>query len=570
MSRKKSISIVISFLAVLFLSTFLLYSCGLNEDKRFENYTEELFRQEVSGNAITLHFTLRSPEDWHIYETPISLGQVSTDINAIGAAAENALATLHSYDRIQLSSENRLIYDLLENTFSSAEKMAEYALYEEPLSPLTGTQAQLPVLLSEYQFYSVEDVDIYLKLLKELPDYFHSILLFETAKSENGLFMTPERASAVAKECDAFISMGSENYLHTTFENRLTTLNLPEDKYNSYIEQNATYIAEYVFPAYEELKNQLTMLQNTGQNQNGLSYFADGKHYYELLVENVTGSDRSIKELKSLTYAQITQDLSSMQKILEIEAEDSSSAISFEDSNPSSLLAELKNHLGDNFPTPPDVNISIKYVDSSMEDFLSPAFYLIPPIDNSEENVIYINPLHMSDDLTLFTTLAHEGYPGHLYQTTYFANLNPSPIRSLLGCGGYTEGWATYCEMMSYYYAPISKTNATIIQKNSSVMLGLYALADMGIHYDGWTLMDTVHFFEEYGITDTDAISEIYQLIIGDPANYLKYYIGYLEFLELKKDAIESWGDAFTQERFHREILETGPVPFKLLRERLL
>ena len=205
-----------------------------------------------------------------------------------------------------------------------------------------------------------------------------------------------------------------------------------------------------------------------------------------------------------------------------------------------------------------------------MEDYLSPAFYLIPAIDNSKENIIYINPQHMNDDLTLFTTLAHEGYPGHLYQTTYFNDQNPAPLRSLLGCGGYTEGWATYCEMMSYYFAPVSKDEATLLQKNASVMLGLYALADMGIHYEGWTLSDTIHFFSDYGIYDEKAIGEIYHLILGDPANYLKYYIGYLEFLELKKEALSSWGDAFSQKRFHQEILEIGPVPFRMLRERML
>ena len=144
------------------------------------------------------------------------------------------------------------------------------------------------------------------------------------------------------------------------------------------------------------------------------------------------------------------------------------------------------------------------------------------------------------------------GYPGHLYQTTYFAGQDPDPIRSLLDFGGYTEGWATYTEMISYYYAPMDHDLATLMQKNASILLGLYALADMGIHYDGWSLLDTIDFFRSYGITETDVIEEIYQLILGDPANYLKYYIGYVEFLELKKEAIRRWGDDFSQEKFHK------------------
>lgn len=161
-------------------------------------------------------------------------------------------------------------------------------------------------------------------------------------------------------------------------------------------------------------------------------------------------------------------------------------------------------------------------------------------------------------------------YPGHLYQTTYFGSTNPDPLRNLLNFGGYTEGWATYSEMMSYYLAPISKEQAALMQHNSSIILGLYALADIGIHYEGWTLLDTVAFFRDYGITDTGTIEEIYNLIIGDPGNYLKYYIGYVEFLELKKEAIKEWGDEFSQKRFHEAILKTGPAPFDILRECVL
>ena len=195
---------------------------------------------------------------------------------------------------------------------------------------------------------------------------------------------------------------------------------------------------------------------------------------------------------------------------------------------------------------------------------------MIPAIDNSTENVIYINQGHLPDDLSLFTTLAHEGYPGHLYQTTYFAGKDPALIRNLLNFGGYTEGWATYSEMMSYYYAPISNEQATLMQKNSSIILGLYALADMGIHYEGWTLIEAISFFRSYGITDTDTIETIYDLIIADPANYLKYYIGYVEFLELKKDAIEKWDDDFTQKKFHTAVLDIGPAPFGLLHKNIL
>ena len=575
MSKKRSAIIASLFLAAIFLSVGVFRHFHQDEDQRFENYTRSLFCQEVSGSTITLHYTLKDPSAYGIKDTPVTYGACSTDTSAICASVENALALLQSYDRKELSSKNKLTYDVLEDYLSSSVKEAKFSLYDEPLAPLTGTQSQLPVLLSEYQFYDVSDVDTYLKLLSKTPEYFQSIIEFEKAKSEAGLFMASYSADDIMKECQAFIDMGDENYLYSSFEERLKSLKLTAEEQASYIEKNASAIKESIFPSYSLLKNGLAALRTSGKNNNGLCYLPKGREYYENVVASETGSSRTIPQLQQLTQAQMLDDLKAMQTVLAASTQGSSISSDvfktqgtiLEDSNPASILADLEGRLKDSFPAPPEVSTQIKYVQKSMEEYLSPAFYMVPAIDSTKNNVIYINQGHMPDDISLFTTLAHEGYPGHLYQTVYYASQKPDPIRNLLNYGGYTEGWATYSEMMSYYYTPLTKEQATLMQKNTSVILGLYALADMGIHYDGWTLLDTVSFFRGYGITDTNTIEDIYDLIIADPANYLKYYIGYVEFLELKKDAMDKWGDGFTQKRFHKAVLDVGPASFDVIRK---
>lgn len=577
MSKKRSAIIASLFLAAIFLSVGVFRHFHQDEDQRFENYTRSLFCQEVSGSTITLHYTLKDPSAYGIKDTPVTYGACSTDTSAICASVENALALLQSYDRKELSSKNKLTYDVLEDYLSSSVKEAKFSLYDEPLAPLTGTQSQLPVLLSEYQFYDVSDVDTYLKLLSKTPEYFQSIIEFEKAKSEAGLFMASYSADDIMKECQAFIDMGDENYLYSSFEERLKSLKLTAEEQASYIEKNASAIKESIFPSYSLLKNGLAALRTSGKNNNGLCYLPKGREYYENVVASETGSSRTIPQLQQLTQAQMLDDLKAMQTVLAASTQGSSISSDvfktqgtiLEDSNPASILADLEGRLKDSFPAPPEVSTQIKYVQKSMEEYLSPAFYMVPAIDSTKNNVIYINQGHMPDDISLFTTLAHEGYPGHLYQTVYYASQKPDPIRNLLNYGGYTEGWATYSEMMSYYYTPLTKEQATLMQKNTSVILGLYALADMGIHYDGWTLLDTVSFFRGYGITDTNTIEDIYDLIIADPANYLKYYIGYVEFLELKKDAMDRWGDGFTQKRFHKAVLDVGPASFDVIRKHI-
>ena len=537
-----------------------------SSDRQFRTFTRSLFQTEVSANTISLHYTLRSPSDYGIADIPATYGSLSTDPVAAKASVRNVLSSLQEFDPDTLSSENALTFKILDTYLKNASTGTDYLLYQEPLGPVSGIHTQLPVLLSEYSFYDTQDVETYLALLKETPFYFDSVIRFEQKKAASGLFMPDYQADSVLDTCQSFIDMGKENYLVSTFDERIASLDLlPENKKDSFQKENMKLVTEEIYPAYQNLITAIKSLKGKGMNEQGLSHFPYGKKYYEYLVRQTTGCNESISRLRLMTRAQILEDLSAMQKVLFPADAALTQASVLEQTSPDSMLDDLRSKITDTFPEIPDVDFQVKYVPESMQDYLSPAFYMIPAIDNLTENVIYINNGQTASGLNLYTTLAHEGYPGHLYQTVYFSASEPDPIRSILDFGGYVEGWATYAEMMSYYLAPLPKTEASLLQKNSSVILGLYALADMGIHYDGWSVTDTVRFFSDYGINDPNAVQSVYKLIIGSPANYLKYYIGYLKFYELKKEMADALGNQFSQKEFHRAVLDVGPAPFKIV-----
>lgn len=537
-----------------------------SSDRQFRTFTRSLFQTEVSANTISLHYTLRSPSDYGIADIPATYGSLSSDPVAAKASVRNVLSSLQEFDSDTLSSENALTFKILDTYLKNASTGTDYLLYQEPLGPVSGIHTQLPVLLSEYSFYDTQDVETYLALLKETPSYFDSVIRFEQKKAASGLFMPDYQADSVLYTCQSFIDMGKENYLVSTFNERITSLDLlPENKKDSFQKENMKLVTEEIYPAYQNLITAIKSLKGKGMNEQGLSHFPYGKKYYEYLVRQTTGCNESISRLRLMTRAQILEDLSAMQKILFPADAALTQASVLEQTSPDSMLDDLRSKITDTFPKIPDVDFQVKYVPESMQDYLSPAFYMIPAIDNLTENVIYINNGQTASGLNLYTTLAHEGYPGHLYQTVYFSASKPDPIRSILDFGGYVEGWATYAEMMSYYLAPLPKTEASLLQKNSSVILGLYALADMGIHYDGWSVTDTVRFFSDYGINDPNAVQSVYKLIIGSPANYLKYYIGYLKFYELKKEMADALGNQFSQKEFHRAVLDVGPAPFEIV-----
>lgn len=572
LKHRKKIFLILPCCLLVILISFLSGNAFWNSlhaessDRQFRTFTRRLFQTEVSANTISLHYALRSPSDYGIADIPATYGSLSSDPVAAKASVRNVLSSLQEFDPGTLSSENALTFKILDTYLENASTGTDYLLYQEPLGPVSGIHTQLPVLLSEYSFYDTQDVETYLALLKETPAYFDSVIRFEQKKAASGLFMPDYQVDSVLDTCQSFIDMGKENYLVSTFDERIASLDLlPENKKDSFRKENMELVTEEIYPAYQNLITAIKSLKGKGTNEQGLSHFPYGKKYYEYLVRQTTGCNESVSRLRLMTRAQILEDLNAMQKVLFPADAALTQASVLEQTPPDSMLDDLRSKITDTFPEIPDVDFQVKYVPESMQDYLSPAFYMIPAIDNLTENVIYINNGQTASGLNLYTTLAHEGYPGHLYQTVYFSASEPDPIRSILDFGGYVEGWATYAEMMSYYLAPLSKTEASLLQKNSSVILGLYALADMGIHYDGWSVTDTVRFFSDYGINDANAVQSVYELIIGSPANYLKYYIGYLKFYELKKEMADALGNQFSQKEFHRAVLDVGPAPFEIV-----
>ena len=434
-----------SFTALLLSSSLLFSGCSSirassDTNTAFRQFTLELFRQDVAANTIGLHYTLKDPSAYDIVQAPVTYGSFSTNTTGMMASLENSLSALSHYHYEDLTDENKLTYDILESYLQTAQKGAPYLLYEEPLGEITGIQAQLPVLLAEYPFHDIKDVDTYLSLLSCTPDYFNSLISFEKEKADSGLFIPDSTVDAVVDQCSSFVDMKDSNYLLTTFDERLSKIpGLSSTVKRNYQKKNQEMIANAVVPAYESLIDALLELRGSGKNKKGVCYFPNGKEYYSYVVERDTGSPRSVSEIKKLIHDQISSDLLSIQTLLSKDPELASRPVSAEappdksdiflqnqiDRNqPEQILTLLEQKSSAAFPAPPDVTAQVKYVPNAMEPYLSPAFYMIPAIDDQSENVIYINQSRNVDTLKLFTTLAHEGYPGHLYQTTYFAEKN--------------------------------------------------------------------------------------------------------------------------------------------------
>ena len=587
---------------------------GLSENSRFESFTENLFRAEVSANTLTLHYALADPASQGIKKPAVSLGTVSSD----AASAEDTARLCQNYEKqlknfhySRLSKDNRLTLDMLLLYFHTRASLGKNYILDEPLGPSLGIQAQLPVLLAEYAFYTKEDISDYLKLLGTIKPYFQSILDFEKEKISSGCFMSNTTLDRILKQCSSFIQNPDSNYMDDIFAQKLKTFSNPKLSQKDQ-EELCTYhhklIIQQVIPAYQELVSGLKTLRGSGKNSRGLAYFEGGRAYYLYLLQSQTGTYVPVKKIEQRLSAQLLKDYEEIQTLLKSDPSLASSLSQYSTAitlTPSQMLEKLPSLMAGDFPELKNTTYELRSVHESMKSFLSPAFYLTPPVDTGSPNVIYINDSGRSTSLELFGTLAHEGFPGHLYQTVSFSRSKPANIRYLITSSGYVEGWATYVESYAYQYAASlmtnlsrnsassdfhdsdtsgtsdtsgksstsnmsSASNATrLAWLNRSMNLCIYSLIDIGIHYRGWEQARVAAFLKAFGITNASAASEIYQYIVETPGNYLKYYWGYLNFLDLKKSCQNSMGADFDLKKFHRKIMEIGPVQFPILEKYL-
>ncbi len=558
-------------LLLLFTSCNTQKNSENNDTSDYQTFLQEMFCQEISENTINLHFTLAHPEKMGITDYNVTLGDLSDEAFAdTNARLENYLKKLEEYGTKQLSLNDQLTYDVLMDYYTLQLQLASYSLYDEPLNPSSGIHAQLPMLLEEYIFYDEQDIVDYLKLLTDVDDYFSQIIAFEKEKANTGLFMPDYACRSVISQCNDFVAAGEEHFLIETFSDRIEAFpDLSSEKKEAYIQQNKELVTNDLANAYQYLASEMSLLLGKGVNQQGLCYFPEGKDYYKLLVRYYTGCSDEISEIQENISAQREADLMYLADLSQKDANfwKRFETASLVEKDPADTLAELQNDMLNDFPSAPVTTCTVDFIDECLEDYVAPAYYITAPLDQYTQNSIHINADYDTTSLDYFTTLAHEGFPGHLYQTVMSYEADINPVRILTNYSGYVEGWATYVEMLSYQYADIDTDIAQALQKNQSAMLSLYASTDIGIHYDGWTLDDTNAFWSSYGIKDSSVISNIYEYIVSEPGVYLQYYVGYLEFLELKEDAMEEYGASFDEINFHQAILEIGPASFDILDE---
>jgi len=550
---------------------------GPTDEERFDLLMDELFAQWVSEDSISMNYFLADPERMGVEIPEPTYGEVTTPESIQEEKEETRELTdkINSFRYNSLRDDQQVIYDILKRSLALSEKLEreeDFAYYTGYIRPLTGFQVQLPVLLAEFTFYTAEDIERYLGLLGDTRRYFNDIIEFERERSKRGFFMREANVDSVTEQIESYLQNREDNLLITVFDEKIDEYEgLSAEQRLSYKQRNRELVLDNVLVAYDDLLAAMKELRGVGVNPGGLANLPDGREYAHASLSMRVGTDRTpdelgdlLEEWKSNTWMDIMLALSTNYEIYEKLMNEATGHI--DEGTPQSYILMLQKSMTDDFPPILPTNHVVLEVHESLQEHTSPAFYLTPAVDNFNNNVIYVNPASINDNLYLFTTLAHESYPGHLYQTVYFLQQSPHPVRVLLSNTGYIEGWATYVEMISYSYTDLDPEEADLMWKLRFFDLLVQSQIDYGVNVLGWDIQKVEQIFNELNVTDMSVIENVYNMVTGVPLHSVTYALGFIELSELLEDAEAALLDDFDLMEFHRFILDFGPAPFPLIR----
>ena len=563
----------------------------------FEQYCDEFLIMMFEEDQMSINFFFVHPENFGLEHYKAELPIYTNDYDPVEAEAEftDLFNELHAFENQRLSFEERATYDIIEGYLNYLHSITDEMDYMTNgyLGSYLGYQANIPLDLAEYKFRNEQDIQDFIDILDSSVEAFKSYYEYTVEQFNRGYGLTEKAIDSVVSQCEKFVAEKENHYLIDIFNDKIDNIdfelvNHTKAEYKALAKDG---IQNKLCAAYQYVQENLPSLKGSENVIGGLGTYGDaGLELYRLKLGNVIGlPDLNIDEIITLVDSSLNTFNRQMDAVVSqyrgLDARGQNEFLTavqngkpvYSRQTPDELIA-MYQELAKQFV--PDIEempeISIKLVYESLKDNFSPAAYFVSPLDETQYESIYLNPKYTNDFNYIFTTLAHEGYPGHLYQNVYAKSLDIPNIRKALRCQGYMEGWATYMELNSYSW--VTNYNSKALQlalkynRLNDIVNGLLSCrVDLGIHAQGWlaediaAYMNTAFNSSSYKAED---MQDFYDQVVEIPTNMSMYFLSWVILNNLHAKAQSSLGEYFNEVAFNKVILDCGAAPLYLVSER--
>lgn len=567
--------------ALLMAAASVLTGCQQTAQKDFDAFVNNDFVTTMQGDWLTAHTYLQNPENYGINmaEAPISFGEVMTDED-YELNTQDLAQTRKEFDKIHrnlLTDAQKDTYDAMAYILKTSELYSDEAFrkFDFSFATFSGGALQIPTMLADLQLRNADDVEALLTLLDMLHDSMDEWLEVLNTQVDDGTLILD--CDGVIETAQQYVDAGEDgSTLMSILENISEADGLTEEEIKDYQAQAKNAYMDSFVPAYEDVVQTVTELKDVKQPEGGLASVDDGKEYYEVLVRDALGSSKSVDEIRDMLISQYNKQIERIQALMQDENNSQvilqwmNDEIKTDYTDYKTPLTDLFTEIKADFPEIAEVNYEIQSLPEDMENGTIAAYYNIPALDSTWPQTIFVNTMADSLDigsLDTFTTLAHEGFPGHMYATNYIYNQSDISdwVKTIGNNSGFTEGYAAYVELFALKYLDDIDEAAIEMQQAMTILQDTFlALMDIGVHYEGWTLEDMAQTMDDYGM-DSSYADYYFNMIRANPTSLLSYYAGRAEILELKEKAQRALGDHFSDMEFHKALLKSGNTIFDVV-----
>lgn len=550
------------------LGTFLLISSILtpiHAEESFSEFEDELFQEMMSEDYTTLHFSLRDYQKYGIEKPEVNIGDASWDEYEDSVEdCDEYLKKLQSFDYDSLSETEQKDYRTIAFYLERNKELNSYPYFDWAFNSAEGVIDNLLTTFTEFVFYEKEDIDDYLTTLASVPAYLDQCLENTKKQAAEGYFLTDAMLKETEDAIEKFVDKKDDNELIKIFDENIDAFDgLSAEEKEAYKKKNQEIVLNAYIPSYEKVAEELQKLKGARKADYNVSSLDGGSEYYAALARYKTSIDADVETILDICTQYIEKSVDELYDIMQNHSEVTEETLDFDSAE--DVLSYLEGHL-DAFPALDKVYYNVQYLDPSVANDSIVAYYLSPPVDDMRDNVIKINGDNVSDVIDLYTTLAHEGFPGHLYQTNYYIQQQPSLLRTQLTMMGYQEGWGMFAEGQALHVSGLSEYASEYQKINIELNYVLSAAVDLGVNGLGWSTKDVSKYLDNLDLNSSIA-KDLYDFATLQPGTILPYGVGVAMFELLENKAKNALGNDFDQKAFNEVLLNDGNRPFEVVED---
>ena len=558
------------------------------ENETFNEYLDMFFVEYLKEDQLSVNIFCENPEDfglshyaaeWYSYEA-------STDEEKAEYKAylEELLEELEGFKNDRLSKLQWVAYnkvsDFLYENISLYEVDDIEFLNLRYVDQFGGYVADFSTYMEAYSLYSEQEVEDIVSYIQSTKTAFPSYLDYLEDRTNAGYALSDFTITKMQEYLDNILINKDSYYLVSYLCDKIDALTfLNADEKTNYKTQVENEMKDCFMVGVAALKNGLDNYKGklAKEDEGYLAKYEDGKKVYLSSLDSLLGIndfdvEAYIKEIDSAfdkassKYMSILRSIASAHGFSYVnEVEEFVNKSIIYGGTPDEMMEYLKEFaptIVPNLINNPTINF--KYMDlASGEASNAVAYYMKSSLDNSGSEYITLNPVKLEDGNDTLGTLAHEGYPGHLYAYVHSKEIGQHNLSTIMTSTAHGEGWATYVELKLYEYAKENSNDDAFKQAmdyliaNQSLGFLLETRLDIGIHYEGWTVKAVAKYLNRKGYNG-DAAQEIYDLLIETPSQYAAYGYGKLYFVNLHNEAKKILGAHYNEIEFNAMIHSRG------------